>query len=137
VFSVEAQNATSYQWYFNETAISGATNSSLAITKVQNSNVGNYSVTVANSANSQSSANAALLIASVPILANQLQSQTALVGSTVVFSGAAGMDLKSVTTGQLALWLKAGAGVATNTSGAIMQAKPPTPISRSSQRRTC
>src|SRR5262249_19347545 len=49
-FAVVATNALplSYQWMFNGTNISGATNASYAIASAQFTNAGNYSVQVAN-----------------------------------------------------------------------------------------
>lgn len=54
----------SYQWYFNGTAISGATASSLRFSSVTTSNAGNYHVIVRNSASSATSSTAALTVTS-------------------------------------------------------------------------
>jgi len=40
--------ASTYQWYFNGTAISGATSASYTISNAQSSNQGNYTVTITN-----------------------------------------------------------------------------------------
>src|SRR6185369_7618598 len=50
-FSVVASGTAplTYQWLFNGTNISGATNSSLTLTNVQSANAGSYTVTVTNS----------------------------------------------------------------------------------------
>lgn len=66
-FSVTAsgQPAPAYQWYFNSTAIAGATSSTLSLTNVQSSQAGNYSVTVANTSGSATS-NAATLTVNPP-----------------------------------------------------------------------
>ena len=49
-FSVEATGTSplAYQWYFSGKPIPGATNADYAIASVQASNVGSYSVVVAN-----------------------------------------------------------------------------------------
>jgi beta-glucanase (GH16 family) len=56
--------APSYQWYFNGTALSGATGASLSLTNVQTANAGNYTVTVINTSGSVTS-NAATLTVNV------------------------------------------------------------------------
>jgi hypothetical protein len=63
-FSVTATGkpAPAYQWYFNGTAMSGATNSILSITNVQTTNAGNYTVTVTNSSNTATSNGATLTV---------------------------------------------------------------------------
>ena len=63
LFSVGASGAeTSYQWKFNSTAVSGATNASLNLTNVQTTNAGSYTVVVTNSAGSITSAVATLTV---------------------------------------------------------------------------
>jgi hypothetical protein len=50
-FSVDASTATlglTYQWFFNNAAINGATNANYTISNVQQSNVGNYYCVVSN-----------------------------------------------------------------------------------------
>ena len=61
-----------YQWQFNGTDIAGATNATYAIPAVAESDGGNYSVVVSNSAGSVSSANATLLVIVPPKLRLQL-----------------------------------------------------------------
>jgi hypothetical protein len=67
-FSVTASGkpAPSYQWYFNGTAISGATGSSLSLTNVQSPNAGNYTVGVTNSSGSVTSNMASLTVNAAP-----------------------------------------------------------------------
>ena len=48
-FSVTDSNAMSYQWQFNGTNIMGATNSTLSIENVNNTNAGSYTVVIDNS----------------------------------------------------------------------------------------
>jgi hypothetical protein len=58
--------APTYQWYFNGTAISGATGSTLSLTNVQSANAGNYTVTATNSAGSITSNAATLTVNAAP-----------------------------------------------------------------------
>jgi uncharacterized repeat protein (TIGR01451 family) len=52
----------SYQWSLNGTAISGATNASLVLTKVQMNQAGTYAVVITNAYGSATSSNATLLV---------------------------------------------------------------------------
>jgi len=63
-FSVAASGcpAVTYQWYFNGTAITGATGCECSLTSAQSGNVGNYTVVVSNSIGSVTSNAAALTI---------------------------------------------------------------------------
>jgi len=54
-----------YQWYFQGTGISGATNTSYTINNVQTTNIGYYQVMVTNSAGTATSSNATLQIGSL------------------------------------------------------------------------
>ena len=90
-FSVTATGTAplAYQWKFNGTSISGATNSTYSITNVQTSNAGNYTVTVSNSAGSVTSNTATLTVNSTttaPSITSQPASQTVAVGGTASFS---------------------------------------------------
>lgn len=55
-----------YQWYFNGSQISGATNTSLSLTNIQTTNAGNYSLVAANAVGTNTSSNAALIIVGIP-----------------------------------------------------------------------
>ncbi len=55
----------SYQWYFNNVAIAGATSSSYSISSVANANVGNYTVIVTDASGSITSSPASLTIGTV------------------------------------------------------------------------
>ncbi len=68
VFAVSATGSQplSYQWFFNDGAIPGATGAQLAITNVQAANAGNYRVIVANGSGSVPSALASLTVVPVP-----------------------------------------------------------------------
>ena len=63
-FSVTVTGAApiSYQWYFNNAAISGATSSSYALSNIQSTQAGNYTVTASNSVSSATSSAAALTV---------------------------------------------------------------------------
>ena len=64
-FSVTATAGTSpitYQWFFNNTAISGATGTTLNLTNVQTANAGSYFVTVSTNAGSVNSSAATLTV---------------------------------------------------------------------------
>jgi hypothetical protein len=63
-FSVTASGrpATTYQWYFNGSAIAGATGSTLSIASAQSVNAGDYAVAVTNSSGSVTSGNATLTV---------------------------------------------------------------------------
>ena len=75
-----------FQWQFNGTNISGATNSTYALTFVAATNVGNYSVVATNLAGSASSTNAALSL--VAPTAAQFSAITATGGAVQIsFSG--------------------------------------------------
>jgi len=68
-FSVGAAGwPLNYQWRFNGTSISGATNSQYTITSAQPTNTGDYSVIVSNAAGSVLSSNATLTVATPLIL---------------------------------------------------------------------
>jgi hypothetical protein len=64
VFSVTAQGTLepSYQWYFNDAGIAGATTSTLTISNAQTTNAGSYTVTVGNSLGTVTSAAATLTV---------------------------------------------------------------------------
>lgn len=64
VFVVTAQGtpAPSYQWYFNNAAITGATSATLSISNAQTSNAGSYTVSVSNNLGTVISAAATLTV---------------------------------------------------------------------------
>ncbi len=90
-FSVTAGGTTplGYQWYFNGTAISSATSSSLTLSDVQTNNSGSYTVVVSNVAGSVTSATATLTVYVPPGIVAQPQSQTVVAGQDVTISVAA------------------------------------------------
>jgi uncharacterized protein YjbI with pentapeptide repeats len=91
-FSVAASSTTSlgYQWYFNGTALPGATSSTLSLGNVQTNNAGNYTVVVSNVAGSVTSGAATLTVNVPPGITTQPLSKTVTVGQNVIFSVAAG-----------------------------------------------
>ena len=77
----------SYQWYFNtNTAVSGATNATLALSNVQLTDAGYYRCTVTNSVGSASSANALLTVWQSPSISAQPAGMTTVAGSTAAFA---------------------------------------------------
>jgi alpha-tubulin suppressor-like RCC1 family protein len=87
-FQVSASGAVplAYQWAFNATNITGATNASLDLTNVQHSNTGTYAVVVTNSYGSIGSSNVALIVNTPPRILSQPQSVTAIEGTGAGFS---------------------------------------------------
>jgi|GEM_PF-6433901 len=75
-----------YQWTFNGTNISGATDSSLILNSVQSSDAGSYAVTANNSYCSSTSTPASLTVIVPPSIDTQPQSQFAVTGTNVIFS---------------------------------------------------
>jgi subtilase family serine protease len=95
-FSVTASGTPplSYQWNFNGTNISGATNISLTLTNVQLNQAGNYAVLVTNAYGWTNSATAVLtVIALPPFIILQPTNQTIIVGTNVTFNVTAGGSL--------------------------------------------
>ncbi len=88
VFSVEATGtpAPAYQWRFNGTNISGATDSSYVLADAQPANAGSYSVVVSNVAGTVTSADAVLTVNVPPGITGQPQSVTVAIGSNVTFT---------------------------------------------------
>ena len=78
-----------YQWYFNGTAIAGATGPAFNISSAQITSAGLYTVVLTNSAGSVTSAPASLTVSvahTAPVILNQPKSQTVLLGSAVLFT---------------------------------------------------
>jgi Immunoglobulin domain len=124
-FTVNASGAgpLDYQWYFDGSALSQATTSTLSLTNVQGANNGEYSVSVSSPFGSVVSSNAVLTVDLFPIILTQPQSQGGVIGSNVTLSvtieGSA--SLPSVSSGTLQLWLKADTGVVANGAGLVSQ----------------
>ncbi|MET0623280.1 MAG: immunoglobulin domain-containing protein [Pyrinomonadaceae bacterium] len=81
-----------YQWRRDGSDIPGATSPSLAVAGVQDGDAGTYTVLVTNAAGSATSEGAALTVTHIvpPTITTQPASQTANVGSNVVFTVVAG-----------------------------------------------
>ena len=67
--TVSGRPAPTYQWYFNGTAISGATTTSLSLSDVQAASAGNYTVTATNLLGSATSNPATLSVTALPAAA--------------------------------------------------------------------
>ena len=75
-----------YQWYFNGSAIDGATDASYTITGVAATNAGNYTVVITNSCGNATSSVAALTVVFPPSIAAQPAGQMVVNGSNATFS---------------------------------------------------
>ncbi|MEQ2007905.1 MAG: immunoglobulin domain-containing protein [Limisphaerales bacterium] len=95
-FSVSAtgDQPFTYQWRFNGTNITGATNNPLALTGVLTNQAGNYSVVVSNPFGSATSSNALLTVRVPPFIIVQPTptNQTVIVGSNATITVVAGGD---------------------------------------------
>ena len=104
----------SFQWQFDSTNISGATNATLTLADVQTNDSGTYSVTVTDLAGSAVSSNAVLVVGNPPSVSVQPQSQEVVQGSNVTFtvsaSGTAPLSLQ---------WFRNGAALAGATNSAL------------------
>ena len=84
--SATGSGTLSYQWSFNGTNISKATNSLLTLTNVQFSQAGNYAVLVTNAFGSILSSNAVLTVVALPpTILVQPTNQTVFVNGTATF----------------------------------------------------
>ena len=90
-FSVTAlpSPTPTYQWQLNGTNIPGQTSSTLALTNVQLTNAGNYTVVVTSGSIMQTSATATLVVNQAPIITTQPVNVTIGDNLTVNFSAAA------------------------------------------------
>jgi hypothetical protein len=71
----------SYQWQYNDTPISGATNSSLTLTGLLFTNSGNYNVVITNSLGTNTSSNAVLTVIGVSTNAHYASAMVSLLPS--------------------------------------------------------
>jgi len=82
-----------YQWSWNGTNLSGATNASLILANVQTTNAGNYAVIVTNLYGSATSSNALLTVLThPPVITTQPTNLTVFIGSIATFSVVASGD---------------------------------------------
>jgi endonuclease/exonuclease/phosphatase family metal-dependent hydrolase len=92
-FSVSAGGTTplAYQWFFDGTAISGATTNSFTLNNAQFSDAGNYSVVITNLYGSITSSVAILTVTNFPpAITAQPQSQTVYAGANPTFTVSVG-----------------------------------------------
>lgn len=82
----------SYQWWFGDSPVAGATTDTLSLTGLQVTNTGNYWVVITNASGSTNSAVAALAVFSSPVVTQQPQSRVAGIGGTAQFSVGASSD---------------------------------------------
>lgn len=86
-FNVAANGAYGYQWLFNGTAISGATNSTLTLSNLKLTNAGAYSVVVIGCSSNTTSTNAILtvLTSPYPLSAGQRGTVTCLENPAITY----------------------------------------------------
>ena len=105
----------SYQWSFNNSDVTGATNSALVLANVQLSDSGTYAVVVSNAFGTQQSSNVTLLVGEAPAIVSQPTSTTVRVGDAVTFAVTA--------TGTAPLqyqWTKSGSNVLGATDSSLV-----------------
>jgi autotransporter-associated beta strand protein len=113
-FSVVATGTSpiSYQWFKNGAPISGANAASYTITATQDSDVGNYSVTVTNPAGPVNGGSGFLTLVTPVSITAQPLSQTVIAGSSATLS------VSASGTGPLSYqWKKGGVDISGATSG--------------------
>jgi len=88
-FLVEAASSAplNYQWYQDNTLLSGATNASLVLSRLATTNAGSYTVTVSNSLGSATSAPAVLAVQTVTGITNGLAVYLNFDGNILAQSG--------------------------------------------------
>ena len=84
--TVYGPSPLTYQWYFNDSALTGATDTNYTLTGVTAINAGSYTVVVTNLYGSVTSSVAALTVEIPPSITTQPASQVAAVGVTVSLS---------------------------------------------------
>jgi uncharacterized protein YdaL len=118
-FSVVASGTPplSYQWQFNSTAISGATNATFAIASAQTTNAGTYTVVVSSPYGTTNAA-ATLAINASPTITTTPQSQSVAAGANVSF------NVVAIGTGTLGYqWLFNNAAISGATSATLTLTK--------------
>ena len=107
-----------YQWYLNNSPLSGAVGTNCILTGVTPANAGNYTVVVTNSCGSTTSSVAVLTVLLPPSITTQPASQVAAVG------GAIELSVSTTGTGPLSFqWFKDGAMVLGATNSPLNLAK--------------
>gem|GEM_PF-859890 len=103
-------NGLVYQWYHDGAVITNATNSTLTVTNVGSSDVGNYDVIISNDFGSTSSATVALQILDKPVIITDLADVAASKGSNVK------LGITTTGTNVNYTWLFNGAGQSWSTN---------------------
>jgi hypothetical protein len=87
-FSVTASSFTTmtFQWYFNNISISGATQNSFTITHAQTTNQGTYKVVIINGGGQVTSSGATLTVLTPPTITTQPADQAVVAGQEASFS---------------------------------------------------
>ncbi len=87
-FSTSARGTAplTYQWNFNGSPLTGATNTTLVLTNVQPAQAGTYSVEVVNAYGAAFSSNATLNTGGAPVINTQPASQAVALGGSVTFT---------------------------------------------------
>ena len=112
-FSVSGsgQGTLSYQWRKDGSALTGETNSTLAVANIATVNAGQYSVIVSGGCGNVTSSNASLTVSSSTAISTQPVASTLCAGNTVNFS------VTASGTGALSYqWKKDGTNVGTNSA---------------------
>jgi hypothetical protein len=126
-FSVSARGGgLTYQWLFNGNPLAGATSATLALTAIQPSQAGNYSVIVSNVAGSVTSNTAALAVLA-PVAA-----KTVTTGHSIAFSAGTGGSFQwQISTNNGASWanLADNSTYAGATSGTLLVTNPDASLS--------
>jgi len=91
--TVDASPGPSFQWYFNGAAIPGATASTYEIPSVRPADAGNYYVVITHALGTYTTPVFTVTVSSLPVLASQPQSQTAVTGARAIFRVSATGDL--------------------------------------------
>jgi hypothetical protein len=88
IFNVTANGSTplSYQWYFNSSSISGATNNNYIINSAISSNTGTYYCIVSNSCGTAQASNISLTVNTAPSITSQTGSASRCTGQSQTFS---------------------------------------------------
>jgi uncharacterized repeat protein (TIGR01451 family) len=86
VITADGTASLSYQWSFNGTNITDATNSMLTLTNVQTTDAGDYAVQVSNAFGTDQSSNAVLVVGDPPLITGQPSSQSVVLGTSASFT---------------------------------------------------
>jgi len=112
--SATGYGTLSYQWQLNTTNIAGATNASMIVGNVQNTNAGSYRVVVTNALSSATSSVAVLTVNVLPFISTGPTNQTVVSGANVSFNVSAGG-----TAPLNYQWRKGGGALAGKTNSAL------------------